>query len=75
MQYRRAKHKGGCYFFTVNIAERSRSLLIDYVDHLRACMKKVQQKHPFFIDAIVIWRDMILSNMIVGFRTPAQPTR
>jgi len=54
MQYRRAKHKGGCYFFTVNIAERNRSLLIYHVDHLRACMKKVQQKYPFFIDAIVI---------------------
>ena len=57
MQYRRAKHKGGCYFFTVNIAERNRSLLIDHVDHLRDCMKKVQQKHPFFIDAVVILPD------------------
>jgi len=72
MQYRRAKHKGGCYFFTVNIAERNRSLL---VDHLRDCMKKVQQKPPFFIDTIVIWRDMVLSNMIVGLRASAQPTR
>ena len=57
MQYRRANHKGGCYFFTVNIAERNRSLLIDHVDNLRACMKKVQQEHPFFVDAIVILPD------------------
>ena len=57
MQYRRAKHKGGCYFFTVNIAERNRSLLIDHVDNLPAGIKKVQQKHPFFINAIVILPD------------------
>jgi len=62
-------------FFTINIAERNRSLLIDHADHLRDCMKKAQQKLLFFIDAIVIWRDMILSNMVVGLRASAQPTR
>ena len=55
MQYRRAKHKGGCYFFTVNIAERNRSLLIDHVDNLPAGIKKVQQNHPFFVNAIVLF--------------------
>jgi len=57
-------------FFTINIAERNRSLLIDHADHLRDCMKKAQQL-LFFIDAIVTWRDMILSNMIVGLRASA----
>lgn len=57
MQYRRAKHKGGRYFFTVNLAERNRSLLIDHLNELRACMKKVQQKHPYFVEAIVILPD------------------
>ena len=57
MQYRRAKHKGGCYFFTVNLAERNRSLLTDHVDELRLCMKKTQQKHPYFVEAIVILPD------------------
>ena len=44
-------------FFTVNIAERNRSLLIDHVDNLPAGIKKVQQKHPFFVNAIVILPD------------------
>ena len=35
MQYRRANVPGACYFFTVNLAERNKSLLIDYVDDLR----------------------------------------
>lgn len=28
--------------------------MTDYVDELRTCMKKVQQKHPFFVEVIVI---------------------
>ena len=40
----------GGYFFTVNLAERKRTLLVDYVDHLRLVMKKVKTKYPFNID-------------------------
>ncbi len=40
MQYRRANVPGACYFFTVNIAERNQSLLIDHVDELRLRLKK-----------------------------------
>ena len=36
MQYRRANSPGACYFFTVNLAERNKSLLFDHVDHLHA---------------------------------------
>ena len=57
MQYRRAKHKGGCYFFTVNLAECKQSLLTDHVDTLRNSIKRVQQEHPFRIEAIVILPD------------------
>ncbi len=35
MQYRRATIPGACYFFTVNIAERNKSLLIDHIDELQ----------------------------------------
>lgn len=54
MQYRRANTKGGTYFFTVNLAERNKTLLIDHIDELRVAYKKVNEKLPFITDAIVI---------------------
>jgi len=54
MQYRRANSKGGTYFFTVNLAERNKTLLVDHIDDLRVAFKKVKTSHPFTIDAIVI---------------------
>jgi len=57
MQYRRLKHQGGCYFFTVNLADRQKTLLTDHIDILRSVMRKVRQTHPFHIDAIVILPD------------------
>lgn len=57
MQYRRAKTKGGTYFFTVNLAQRNQTYLIDHVDILRGVVKKVNNNHPFFIDAFVVLPD------------------
>jgi putative transposase len=57
MKYRRIYNAGGSYFFTVNIAERSKRLLIEHIDLLREVIKGVKQKHPFYIDAIVILPD------------------
>ncbi len=57
MQYRRADVTGGTYFFTVNLAERKRTLLVDYIDDLRNIVKKVKISHPFHIDAMVILPD------------------
>ena len=54
MQYRRANVKGGTYFFTVNLAERGRSLLVDEIDKLRNVIAGVIKRHPFTIDAIVV---------------------
>ena len=54
MQYRRANTAGGTYFFTVNLAERDKTLLVDHIDDLRTAFKKVKTTHPFIIDAIVI---------------------
>jgi len=48
MRYRRAWIDGGTYFFTVNLAERRRSLLVDYV--LRKVVGIVKERHPFTID-------------------------
>ncbi|MGH8581310.1 MAG: REP-associated tyrosine transposase [Gammaproteobacteria bacterium] len=57
MDYRRAKVAGGTYFFTVNLAERNRNLLVEHVDLLRAVVQKVKSAHRFHIDAMVILPD------------------
>ena len=59
MRYRRADIYGGTYFFTVNLAERGRTLLVDHIEHLRNAVRLVKSRHPFVIDAIVILPDHI----------------
>ena len=56
-KYRRYRLKGGCYFFTVAIAERSGSLLTDNIDELRGAFRKVKKAHPFTMEAVVILPD------------------
>ncbi len=57
MHYRRARIKGGTYFFTLNLAERKKTLLIDHIDNLRECLNTVKQRHPFKLDAMVVLPD------------------
>jgi putative transposase len=57
MRYRRSHTTGGTYFFTVNLADRSSSLLVEAVDVLREAVRAVQQRHPFHIDAMVVLPD------------------
>lgn len=58
MDYRRAWHKGGTYFFMVNCLERKgNDLLVRNIDLLRAIVAKVKRKHPFTIDAWVVLPD------------------
>ena len=52
--YRRNYVAGGTYFFTVNLLDRKKTLLVDYVDCLRKSVAKVKHKHPFHIDAWVV---------------------
>jgi putative transposase len=53
-QYRRIRVPGGTYFFTVNLADRSQSLLTEHVAMLRDVMAAVRTTRPFHIDAAVI---------------------
>ena len=55
--YRRARIAGATYFFTVNLADRSRSLLTEHIASLWAAFKDVRVEHPFAIDAIVVLPD------------------
>jgi|SRR5665213_227378 len=52
--YRRAFVPGGCWFFTVNLLERRRALLVDHVDALRAAVQKTRERYPFVIDVVVL---------------------
>ncbi len=55
--YRRTWVPGGTYFFTVAIAERLKSLLVDRIDDLRDAFRVAHGARPFTIDAIVILPD------------------
>jgi len=55
--YRRNHVEGGTYFFTVNLLEREKSLLVDHVDVLREAVAKVKRKRPFEIIAWVVLPD------------------
>ena len=67
MDYRRTRQEGGTYFFTVNLAERSGTLLIDHVDDLRNAVRVVKRRHPFDIIAWVVLPD----HMHVVWTLPA----
>ncbi|HOY69245.1 MAG TPA: transposase [Methylotenera sp.] len=58
MDYRRAWHKGGTYFFTLNLLQRrDNNLLIQHIDVLRSAVRRVKQKHPFIIHTWVVLPD------------------
>lgn len=52
--YRRYRIPGGCYFFTANLLERKRTLLVDEIELLREAVRAVKRKRPFGIDAWVV---------------------
>jgi putative transposase len=54
VRYRRNFVPGGSYFFTVTLADRTSSILVDHVDALRTAFRVTRHERPFTIDAIVI---------------------
>ena len=55
--YRRLKIAGGRYFFTVNLADRESTLLVDRIEALRMACRGVLAEHPARIDAMVVLPD------------------
>ncbi len=55
--YRRNFVAGGCFFFTVNLADRRHRLLTENIDALRTALRETRQRHPFSIDAMVVLPD------------------
>lgn len=55
--YRRNFVAGGCYFFTVNLAERRWRLLTDNICLLPTAFRETRRRHPFTIEAIAVLPD------------------
>ncbi|MBD8526667.1 REP-associated tyrosine transposase [Pseudomarimonas arenosa] len=55
--YRRVWVPGGTYFFTVNLLERRRSLLVDHIDALREAFRSARRARPFEVVALVVLPD------------------
>ena len=55
--YRRMRVEGGTYFFTVALANRRASTLVDHIDFLREACRMVFQTRPVDIDAMVVLPD------------------
>ena len=55
--YVRARVPGGTYFFTVALADRGATTLVDEVDALREAVRRTRAERPFGIDAWVVLPD------------------
>jgi putative transposase len=54
VQYRRNFIPGGTFFFTVTLADRRSSALVEQIDILREAFRIAQHERPFSFDAVVI---------------------
>ena len=57
VRYRRNRIAGGKFFFTLTLADRRSTALVDHVGALRAAFRVTRQERPFAIDAVVILPD------------------
>jgi REP-associated tyrosine transposase len=58
-RYRRLYVPGGTYFFTVALADRQGTALVDEIDLLRSTYASVTREYPVFCDAMVVLPDHI----------------
>src|SRR5256885_11156838 len=54
VRYRRNLVPGGTYFFTVTLADRRSTILVDHIAALREAFRTARRERSFAIDAIVI---------------------
>jgi putative transposase len=57
VRYRRNFVPGGTYFFTVTLADRTSSALVDHVSALRMAFRITRHERPFTLEAVVILPD------------------
>lgn len=72
VDYRRNRVPGGAYFFTVTLANRQSSLLIEHVSLLGEAMRQVRTRHPFETLAIVVLPEYLQMSpvLICGAANP-----
>jgi putative transposase len=75
VQYRRNWLPGGTYFFTVTLADRSSTLLVDRVDALRDATRKTRDAMPFEIVAAVVMQNHLHSLWTLPERDADYATR
>ena len=63
VRYRRNVIAGGTFFFTVTLADRRSSMLIQHVSALRSAFRVARNDRPFSIDAVVILPDHLHAIM------------
>jgi putative transposase len=63
VRYRRNFVPGGTFFFTVTLADRRSSVLVEHISALRSAFRKTRSERPFAIDAIVILPDHLHTVM------------
>jgi putative transposase len=56
-RYRRSHVAGGTFFFTLALADRKSSLLVEHIERLRTSYRHVQQSQPFSTIAICVLPD------------------
>jgi putative transposase len=63
VRYRRNFIAGGTFFFTVTLADRRSSALVDHIASLRAAFREARRERPFIVDAIVVLPDHLHTIM------------
>jgi putative transposase len=63
VRYRRNFVPGGTFFFTVTVADRRSSVLVERIAALRAAFRVTRSETPFAIDAIVVLPDHLHTIM------------
>jgi putative transposase len=63
VRYRRNFVPGGTFFFTVTLADRRSSVLVEHIVDLRSAFRKTRSERPFAIDAIVVLPDHLHTIM------------
>ena len=63
--YRRVRHPGGTYFFTLNLLRRrDNDLLTRHIERLREAVRTVRRAHPFDIHGWVVLPDPL--HCVIG---------
>jgi putative transposase len=73
--YRRFFLPGGRWFFTVNLLDRRKRLLVDHIDALRDATASTMRRYPFHIDSFVVLPDHLHAIWTLPENDTDFPTR